>query len=87
MAIKIALEKWKREEPSIEHISRDSDRLDSNPKWRKVKGKLFTTLSKLETEDHIRIVVCGNSTDEVANKVKSWIKKLERPKPSRMQTS
>jgi len=84
--IAIALEKWKREEPSIEHISRDSDRLDSHPDWRRVKSRAFNVLSNLEVE-HIRIEVGGRKAGDVARRVRILMDRLERPSPAQIRKS
>ncbi|VVB73454.1 Uncharacterised protein [uncultured archaeon] len=85
MAIEIALEKFRGEPASIAHTSGDSRRMDSNPEWRRVKGRVFNALSGLGVED-IRIVVRGKRAGEVAGRVKAVIERLERPKPGTART-
>ena len=84
--IAIALEKYKGEHASIEHISRDSERLDSNPDWRRVKSRVFNTFSRLGIED-IRIEVSGKKASDVARRVRILMDKLERPSPAQIRKS
>ena len=85
-AIKIALEKYKGEHASIEHITRDGDRLDSNPNWRTVKPRIFNALSNLKVE-HIRIEVGGKKASDVARRARILIEMLERPSPAQIRKS
>ena len=86
MAIEIALEKFRGEPVSIQHTSRDHHRLDSNPEWRRVKGRVFNALSNLAIED-IQIVVRGKKAGDVASKVRTLIERLERPTPAQIRRS
>ena len=86
MAIEIALEKFKGQQASIAHISKDHRRLDSNPNWRNIKPRVFNALSNLAVED-IQIMVRGKRAGEVASKVRTIIERLECPSPAQIRKS